>query len=534
MTWSQRFIRFFWIWYALLAALIMLPLLPPGFILTLDMIFVPHMPLPTELNNTFLLELLLWAATSVVSGDVIQKLILIAIFIGSGVGAHLLMRHCAPKELWAAYFTGMFYMINPFVYSRFMAGQWLVLLGYAFLPFFVRSLLQLIANPSRKGVVRTGLWLTAIGLVSVHVLGIALVAACVGACAVSWQLRRRSSHLKKSLLGIAASIALCLLLHSFWLIPSFLGQTGIAQASASFNDAQFAAFATDASGPFGAVGSVSALQGFWLESRALYALPQQLVPGWIIFVAIIWVLAGIGLVARRKTHATVVLFAALCIIAGIVLAATPLIDWLRGIVPFISGYREPHKFTMLIALGLAILGGLGAMVVAQSASRPWKKYVAGSLLLVPLAITPTLLWGCWGQLKPSHYPADWYAMNSRLNSLPGSSRILFLPWHQYMVFGFTSRIIATPADKFFDKPIIVSDNPELDNIPPTLPNSFKQKVQAALLAPDTIQQLAGLGISHVLVAKEYDYDIYTNLWQQSWSETLTDNDSFTLYKLKSQ
>ncbi|HVI69722.1 MAG TPA: hypothetical protein VM581_04685 [Magnetospirillaceae bacterium] len=524
-----------WLIYLGLAAIIMLPLLPPGYILTLDMVFVPHMPFPAELSNTYILDMALWALTTIIPGDIVQKLMLFAILVGSGVGAHALIKSLTSLKLtWASYFAGIFYMVNPFVYSRFMAGQWLVLLGYALLPFFTNALLRLIAQPNRTHALQAGALLGGIGLVSIHMFGVAFVIAGVGATVAAWQSRRATKLFKKGLMWVAASGGVALALNSFWLVPSLLGHTSTAQATTSFNDTQFVTFATDTNTPLGAVGNVVMLQGFWLEPRALYTLPQQRVPGWLLFVAIIWVLVALGFAAGIKTNPLFTKLAAGLIIAGIILAATPLIDWLRHVIPFVSGYREPHKFAVLVALGFAMLGGIGVATATNFARRRWNshvsKVVAVGLLFVPYVITPVMVWGFGGQLQPSTYPGDWYAMNAKLNAQATDGAILFLPWHQYMVFGFTGRIIATPADKFFDRPIIVSDNPEFNNVAPTIPNAYRQKIEAVLFEPDAAARLAALNIRYVLVAKEYDFDSYTALRQSPGMQLLSEDDSFELYK----
>src|SRR3990172_10911585 len=87
-------------------ALILWQLLLPGYILTLDMV---------------------WGGSWIT-----QKLFLIVLFF---LLFYLPVKFF-PFEIGEKYkyFAGLFYTINPFVYERFLAGHWLVLLLYAMLP----------------------------------------------------------------------------------------------------------------------------------------------------------------------------------------------------------------------------------------------------------------------------------------------------------------------------------------------------------------------------------------------------------------
>jgi len=57
--WLRDEKRIIWFEYSALALAVLLPLLLPGFILTLDMVFTPHIGFPTDVSNTYPLQLLL-------------------------------------------------------------------------------------------------------------------------------------------------------------------------------------------------------------------------------------------------------------------------------------------------------------------------------------------------------------------------------------------------------------------------------------------------------------------------------------------
>jgi hypothetical protein len=123
-------------------------------------------------------------------------------------------------------------------------------------------------------------------------------------------------------------------------------------------------------------------------------------------------------------------------------------------------------------------------------------------------------------------------MNRELGNLPGAKRVLFLPWHQYMTFGFSDRIIATPAEKFFDVPVVASDDPEFGGITPTVPNDEKRAIGQALKHPETLPAtLAKYRINYILLAKDDDADSYRYLNTQPGVRQISTNDSLTLYEV---
>src|SRR5580700_7820338 len=133
-----------WAVYLAPALIILGPLLGSGYVLTLDMVFTPRIRLPSHVSSSYLFYALLHILNFVVSSDVLEKLLLFAIVLVAGVGMHRLMNYCSGKladvyQRLGAYFAGCLFVVNPFTYDRFMAGQFAVLLGYAFLPWFVRS-----------------------------------------------------------------------------------------------------------------------------------------------------------------------------------------------------------------------------------------------------------------------------------------------------------------------------------------------------------------------------------------------------------
>src|SRR5947209_2002068 len=71
------------------------------------------------------------AASRVLPADLVQKLLLLSIFVLACSGAAALL---AREPWYARLAAGVFYTWNPFVAERLIIGQWALLLGYAGLP----------------------------------------------------------------------------------------------------------------------------------------------------------------------------------------------------------------------------------------------------------------------------------------------------------------------------------------------------------------------------------------------------------------
>lgn len=534
-----------WCEYGLLSCFILLPLLLPGYILTLDLVFTPHNAFPAEVTNSYLLQLLLWAFGMVLPGDAIEKILLFVILLFSGVGMHLLIVKINNSKdnsaLWkaSAYFAGVLYMINPFVYSRFMAGQWMFLLGYALLPFFVRALYDFFKGASLRSAVIASLWACAIVTVSIHHIGILILLGLFFAVA-GYKKYRKTSTLKEFMKrGISATLLFFALI-GFWLVPALFGSGSVGESVLGMDQNHFTAFATDGAGMLGPVGEVVRLQGFWAEVQDLFVKPQALVPGWGIIVSLLWVVVIVGGVSAWRRNQTIASLGMFCIGIGIVLSATPLIQWAGGLLPLLQGYREPHKFANFIALGYAILGSFGVRAVARWAGVKWgntgAKTTLTACLMLPIIITPVMFWGFSGQLAPRAYPAEWHALSAELKQGDVTKKVLFLPWHQYSAYSFTGgRIIANPAAKFFENPTIISDNPEFKNISPTKPDPVRKELSDILGRQDA----TGLGdfivqqkISFVVLAKEQQWQSYGYLKSVIGLRLIKENDKLLVYKME--
>ena len=144
------------------------PALARGFVLTYDMVFVPEPPFTSALlgltggaARPVPSDAVVAVAALLVPADILQKLILLAVFVLACSGAAALLadgwqaRTGKRAPLLACLAAGVFYTWNPYVAERLVMGQWATLLGYAGLPWVMRLLCT---GPERIG--RTRLVLT--------------------------------------------------------------------------------------------------------------------------------------------------------------------------------------------------------------------------------------------------------------------------------------------------------------------------------------------------------------------------------------
>lgn len=525
--------------YALLGVLVLGPLLTPGFVLTMDMAFTPVLRMPNHLDNTWLFYALLHVLNVVLPADFIQKVILFGILLVSGVGAHRLLSLLRPAgkkhTLVAIYIASTFYMINPFVYDRFMAGQFGVLLGYCLLPWFAMSLRRFVHKPGWRSGTNLALWAAGMSIVSIHSLGWIVVLTAVAAIFYARDRQAIASMVKfGSISGVIFAI-----LGAYWIIPTIFGSGRIADSLGTFTSSERQAFATVDTNGTTQIGAVLGLQGFWEDTRQLYILPIDATPQWGLIELFVWVVLVTGMVAswRHKRRRTAYVWTVMGVALLLALGAGG--DWMSAHIPFFAGFREPQKFVALVSLGYAYFMMYGAISVMSAAARlrEWLAYPAGVVLFAAvLAFTSPMLWGFYGQLSPVRYPDDWFAMNQLLDQQPARGKVLFLPWHLYMSFNFSGRIIANPAADFFDRPLLTSDDPELDGVAPQTPNSTREQIQRVLLPAGAkgevvTPRLRALGVGYILLAKELEWRDYRWLDHQPGIEMVRDSAHLRLYRL---
>lgn len=418
--------------------------------------------------------------------------------------------------------TGLVYAINPFVFERLAVGQLGLLAGYALLPWAVRALLQV--QPVPVYVARAALWWAALGALSVHFVWI------VGVLALSVALVRRGAVL----LPLALTAGLTAVLSSYLLFAQ-LGQARPVSVGAT----DVAAYATRGDPHYGRYVNVLGLYGFWRQGPRL---PKDVVRVWPLILAAILLLAVFGAWSAlrdpcRRSLASVLLLSGT---AGYFLALGTqgptgwFFRFLFDHLPLFQVMREPQKFLCLTALAYAVLFGWGAQqLLVWSTDRALKVALTVLVVSLPLAYSPTFVNGLSGQVTGVNVPAGFPRADRLMGD--GPEHILALPWHQYLSFPWTGRVVANPAPVLFHRNVIIGDNVELPGVYTTSTSTRSAYLQSLYATgagqSDFGSKVARLGVRYVAVAKTLDWQSFDWLRAQSDLRVDLDTPDLTVYEV---
>ncbi len=455
-------------YFAVLAVAIWGPaLFDNGYVLLGDMVFTPAMHMPSSLlgptQGTLNVTLVyggVWLATRVVGAVILQKAVLFLIAFLSG---YLMYRNIPSRNTWARLFAGTVYAVNPFVYVRMLMGQWGMLLGYALLPVAVASMFKTVRDPTAGRCARTALWLASIAVFSLHMGAIALLACAVSACFELYRLR----PVRKAAMALALVALLFVALSAFWLFGAIGGDSTLK----AIGRADLEAFRTRSTSSAGTGISVMGMYGYW-KAAIDSLLPRQHVPLWPVFAFGFMALALYGFLAYIKDTVRGPLAWTMLVlgIAGFFLSlgsnapiTGPVFSWSYEHVAFFRLFREPQKFTALLTLSYAVLGGLAVdRLTAPAEERgrtgaSWRTWAVPLLLILAVCFYSFRIFGgLWGEARAVSYPWSWKEAKEYLDSKSGSGRVLYLPPYWYMRFDFTGSdlTITAPMRFYFTNPYI--------------------------------------------------------------------------------
>ena len=544
--------------YLVLSLLILWNLLRPGYIITLDMIFSSNLSkyflnyvyginkigntLTYEPLATFLFFGMMHLLNIFLPSWLIQKILLVSILVLSGISIHRLV---PVKSSYAKYFAGFLYMVNPFIYTRFLAGQLYVLWGYAILPFVVKSFLNLFKDPCRKNIVMVGLF-TSLVIPQTHfvpmVFGIFILFLLI-----NMRNQNKANLIKASILVIGIFI----ILNISWIFPILSRDSQLMELSAQVGPEHLTLFTSRRSLDFNVVFTIAAMYGFW---RGGYDLPKTFIPKWYLLFFFILFLTVHGFILGKdnKELGRYVKSLGLVAVVSLILATgvthkhfSKIFYYLYKNIPFFALFREPQKLVALIAFIYAYLGAISIDDFAEkiNTKEQKKKWIYSGVIIfamiTPFIYTNTMLFGFNGQLKSVDYPRDWYEVDRYLNKGEGDFNVLFLPWHGYMDFRWIKnkdKRIANPASDFFKRPIIQGDTIEAGGVYSQSTNSFSKYLEFLLAKKDNItnfgELVAPLDVKYIILAKEADYPLYEFLFNQSDLELVIETENLYLLKNK--
>jgi len=434
-------------WSCVLSGLILAPLLTPGYVLHLDMVFVPEQTLlpwnlgigaglPRSVPQDALVSLM----AGPLPGQLVQKVVLTATFVLAGVGAGRL----AGGRRWEQLAAASLYLWSAYVAARLLMGHWGLLWAYALLPWVVLGA----RRARRTGSVWLVVFLCGAGAL-VPTGGIVLALAGLPLALGP------GSKVRPAMRWVGG--LLVLLLNAPWWLPAV--RSPVAEVSDPLG---MVVFGARADGPGGVVGSVLAGGGVWNSQATLGSRTT-----WFALLAAL-VLAGLAVLGwsrwfdRRRAEAA---WMGLLGVAGVGWA------WLSGVAgeqgwaqALVGGppggglLRDGQKWTVFWVLVVAVCAPAGLSRLSRRAVPSLQVFLAASLALLPLAALPDLAWGAFGRLRPVDYPKQWGALRSQLATAPGSGDVLSLPWAAFRRYPWNhAEVVLDPLPRFLTRTVVWND-----------------------------------------------------------------------------
>lgn len=476
---------------AAVTALVLAPLIRPGYVLAYDMVFVPHQALNWDLiapahalPRAVPQDAVVALANQVVPGWLLQRLVLVAIVYGATIGAGRLV---PTERLSIRIVSAVAYAWTPYLAERLLLGQWGLLVAYAALPWLVAAALKV--RSGRRGALPR--LLVAAGAAAITPTGgvIALVVTAV-------LLPGRYTHAARS---TAVGLATIALLNSPWLVAAVTTTAG--GRSDPTGAVAFAARSENWGGPFVALAGTG---GIWNSLTTPASRGSALVP--LVTVGMLAV-ALVGVVELRRRWPTGMAVRLGVLAAGgftvAALGALPGgaagLGWLVQHLPGAGLARDGHKFLIPYALVLALGLALGAQRLAELAAARIGDAGARTLVvgvaLLPVVALPDLAFGGAGRLRPVSYPTEWDVVAETVAGRPGE--VLALPFHEYQSYRWNGgRAVIDPAPRYLAVPVLADDTLRVGNLVVTGEDPRAAQVRELLA---TGAPVARTGVRWVLV-----------------------------------
>jgi len=534
------------IYFFVLVAIILGPILySKGMFFLLD--YIPHdigINIDTYLNggrtfNEIPIRFLFSLSYKVLGANIAERLF----FSGSLFLAGLCLFYSLPKKmgLFPRLAAGTFYIINPFVYERFMSGHIFVLLGYAMLPICFMYFQKIFYTKELKGIdiFMSALFWTLTIMCSAHFLVITgilfAIAALTKFCCELPKMNKK--NISRHLLSIIKVVFYLIILNLFWIIPSLFYHPALIE---SFDINHFYAFKTASDPKFGSFINVLGMYGFWREATTNeIMLAKNYLPFWPSFLIPFFLLIIIGWKKIFKTntslaYTTIVLFL-------IVMFLTAPYDFVYNVfltIPGFSGMREPEKISSILLLIYAIMAGYGLDYLQKRWSKYWGNITILLFFIWVIVFSYKFLWGANNQIKTFSYPLSYLKMHEISQY---KKNVLVLPWKMYARYQFgNGRTIIDPTRIFFESDVLATSDIGIDIIDKEQNYSGKEELIRKILKINDSQiwseSLEKIGMEYVFVNKINDdpkqkFDD-TFLRKSNQFELIYEDDLATIFQIK--
>ncbi|MBP2329978.1 hypothetical protein JOF56_010363 [Kibdelosporangium banguiense] len=484
---------------ALLALLVLTPLLGRGFVLNYDMVFAPAQPLvPDSLGlgsavpRSVPADAVMSLFTAILPGDIVQKIILfLALMMGPWGAGRLVPANAMPIRVVAAVWYGW----SAYLAERLFMGHWPYLVAYACLPWIAsaglavrraepKALPKLILACAPAVITPTGGILAA---------GMALV--CAG---------------RQALVVTAPAMVA---LNAPWWVPSILQST----LSSPDGISAFTARAENWATP---VLSVLSTGGIWNAEVVPGSREMPLLPVFTLF-ALLVVFIGLQSATEKWLRGLLLLGAAGVVIAvfGTLPGGDVALRWAVEHIPGAGLLRDSQKYAAWWALPMAIGFALGVQVASKYLTNRIALITVASLL--PLVTMPDFAWAGFNRLATTAYPSDWTAVADLLRRDRQTGDVVALPLSAFRRFPWNdNRTQLDPAPRILPRTVITDDTVVVGGRPIAGEDARAQQVRRTV---EENENLAAMGIGWVLVEHQtpgrIDQAVLQRLqpvWQGEW------------------
>jgi len=436
------------IWSVLLPVLLLGPALGRGYVLTYDMVFVPHLALRSDflgagggLPRAVPSDAVVAVLDNVVPGMLLQHLLLLGTLVLLAQGMLRLVGTSTTARLVAVSLA----VWNPFVVERLWIGHWPVLLGCAVLPWLI---LLLSRDPGTRPLSPWVFLLVPLGSLSASAgVATAFVLLLFGLGRAAS--RRRDLGLVLVAAAANAPWIVTGLLHGGEATPSGVG----AEAFALTGDALPA--------PLSALG----LGGIW--NAEVVPTSREGVAAVVALVAL-GILVALGVRSWWRSSPApvrmVVCWATGWVLAVVTWLVPGQVEWFGAHVPGGGLLRDGARYLSLclpLVVVTASAGAERAVVLAQTRISRFTAVVLAAVLVIgPVTLMPDAAWGLGGGLRPVDFPSSWAAARSALEkaelSRPGD--VLVLPFTSYRAPAWNGgRKVLDPLGRYLTPDYVVND-----------------------------------------------------------------------------
>lgn len=428
------------VWASVMALLVCAPLVGSGYVLSYDMVWVPHLALTradvwglgSALPRAVPSDVFAGLLGSILPAVFVQKIVLLAALFLAGLGMGRLLRG-SPLVAQLAAMT--MFVWNPFVAERLVLGHWPLLLAYAAVPWLIDGIRD------DDGVARPKLIFALVATALTPATGLmgALIAFATKAKGQSF------------VLGIVI-----LAVNAPWVVAGFL-HTSIARTDGS----AVTLFDVQPEGSLGRVGAALSLGGIWNVDAVPSSRGLTIA---LVFATVLWSVMLVGLVSLWSSDRRLFFGLGGIGLVGLALALSgwlaphSMADLVRN-VPAAGLLRDGTRYLLLLAPLEAVAFGFGVQrLIELSRTAQIRQFTTVLAVLVPIVALPDLAWGVGGALKTTDYPKSWYAARSVVDSSKVPGDILILPFSSYRQPSWNHHTpVLDPAGRFFPRETVTND-----------------------------------------------------------------------------